>query len=211
MNRGILLATTNPAKREKLAWLLEDLGFRFDGPEAVAPQPQALETASTHRGNAILKAATWSRAYGGLAIASDGGLIIGALGPAWDSLRTARFAGPDADDRQRLEKLLELMAPCAGEERRATWVEAVALARAGEILGTWEAQGGNGLLGSSFPRGHLAPGFWAAALWYFPELGKRYAQLSEDERRQVAEPWSLLKPQLQAFFCAGLTPGEGKP
>ena len=203
--RSILLATTNPAKREMLTWLLDGLGITLVGPEALLPQPQVEESASTHRGNAALKAVAWSRAYGGIAIASDGGLRIEALGPAWDSLHTARFAGPEADDRRRLEKLLELMAPYSGDQRRATWLEAVALARAGELLASWQAQGGDGILKTSFDPDRMLPGFWVGAIWYFPNLGKRYSELSEAERREISEPWSLLKPRVEAFFRQGVT------
>ena len=124
---SILIATTNPAKRAMLAWLLEGLAMRLQFPEEVQQPIVVEETEPTHRGNAVLKAVAWSRACGGMAIASDGGLRIESLGAAWDSVRTARFAGPGADDRARLERLLELMAPYSGEERRARWVEAVAV------------------------------------------------------------------------------------
>ena len=197
---SILIATTNPAKREMLAWLLEGLAMRLRFPEEVQQPMVVEETEPTHRGNAVLKAMAWSRACGGMAIASDGGLRIESLGAAWDSVRTARFAGPGADDRARLERLLELMAPYSGEERRARWVEAVAVARAGRLLGAWESEGGDGLVADSFDAEEPTPAFWAGSVWYFPSLGKRYSHLTEEERREVGEPWSVLKPQVQSFF-----------
>ncbi len=197
---SILIATTNPAKRGMLAWLLEGLAMRPRFPEEVQQPIVVEETEPTHRGNAVLKAVAWSRACSGMAIASDGGLRIESLGAAWDSVRTARFAGPGADDRARLERLLELMAPYSGEERRARWVEAVAVARAGRLLGAWEAEGGDGLVAASFASEDPTPGFWAGSVWYFPSLGKRYSQLTEEERREVGEPWSVLKPQVQSLF-----------
>ena len=204
--RMVLLATTNPAKRTMLAWLLDGLGLSLETPETAGTSADVEESDPTHKGNAVRKAIAWSRAYGGTAIASDGGLLIDALGPRWNSVHTARFAGPAVDDRGRLDSLLELMSPYSGEERRATWKEAVAVARAGEPLGVWEAQGGDGLLADSYAVGRMAPGFWVGAVWYFPALGKRYNQLSEAQRREVGEPWSLLKPPVQAFFQRWLGP-----
>ena len=46
-----------------------------------------------------------------LTIASDGGLVIPVLGPRWESRYTRRFAGPAADNEERLSRLLELMRP----------------------------------------------------------------------------------------------------
>ena len=209
--RRVLLATTNPAKRGMLAWLLDGLDLGVDTPEAVKLSLQVEEKEPTHKGNAALKAVAWSQVYQGVAMASDGGLRIDALGPGWDSVHTARFAGPDADDRARLDALLELMSPYSGEERRATWLEAVAVAQAGEILGVWEAQGGDGLLVDSYDIQRMVPGFWVGAIWYFPSLGKRYDDLSEAERREVGEPWSLLRPQVQAFFRQGFPIEAGRP
>ena len=204
--RSVLLATTNPAKGEMLAWLLDGLGLTLETPETARTSAEVEESDPTHRGNAVRKAMAWSQAYGGTAIASDGGLLIDALGPRWNSVHTARFAGPHVDDRGRLDSLLELMSPYSGQERRATWQEAVAVARTGALLGVWEARGGDGLLADSYDAQRMAPGFWVGAIWSFPALGKRYDQLSEAERREVGEPWSLLRPPVQAFFRRWLAP-----
>ena len=98
-----LLGTTNPAKLERLGWLLEGLPI-----ETVAPSSLGLsrfdpkETGATHEENARLKAEAWSQAAGLPALASDGGLVIPALGDDWLSLHTHRFAGEDADDDARI-------------------------------------------------------------------------------------------------------------
>ena len=115
----IVLATTNPAKQGKLLGLLDGLPLKPRpqvelGPEGEAP----VEEGSSHEQNARHKAEFWSRAVGVQAIASDGGLLIPALGERWDSLFTHRFAGEDADDQARLSLLLQMMEPFRGEERR---------------------------------------------------------------------------------------------
>jgi inosine/xanthosine triphosphate pyrophosphatase family protein len=207
IRRSVLLATSNPAKREMLAWLLDGLGLALETPETAGTSADVEESDPTHKGNAVRKAIAWSLAYAGTVIASDGGLLIDALGPGWNSVLTARFAGPGVDDRGRLDSLLDLMSPYSGEERRATWLEAVAVARVGELLGVWEAQGGEGFLADSYDVQELVPGFWVGAVWHFPTLGKRYNQLSGAERREVGEPWSLLRPPVRAFFRGWPGPG----
>ncbi|MFQ5860685.1 MAG: non-canonical purine NTP pyrophosphatase [Dehalococcoidia bacterium] len=197
---SVLLATTNAAKVERLRWLLEGLPLTLLGPDRVIPRPQVEESGSTHQANAALKAQAWSQAAGGLAIASDGGLVIPVLGSRWDSRETQRFAGAHADDRRRLERLLELLQPYRGQARRALWVEAVAVAQDGGLLSSWQAQGGEGLLAESYEPQHVVPGFWVATLWYFPRFGKRYVEMSPEELAQAADPWAQLKPLVQAFF-----------
>ena len=81
-----------------------------------------------------------------LVIASDGGLVIPALGDNWESRYTHRFAGPAADDRERARRLLEVMGPLRGDERSASWVEAVALADRGEVLASWSLTGATGYI-----------------------------------------------------------------
>ena len=215
MHRGerqLLLATSNPAKQKRLAWLLEGLGFSLRRPQELSLQLQVEETASTHDGNASLKAVVWSQAVGGLVIASDGGLLIPALGPSWQSVNTARFAGPDADDRARLERLLELMAPYSGEERQASWLEAVAVAQDGALLACWQARSGSGHLATTFDPQRIVPGFWADTLWYMPDLGMTLAELSEQQREQVVgEHWGQLKDEVQRFFRQAPTLQGGKP
>lgn len=206
--RQILLATTNLAKREKLRWLLAGLDLEPVDPEERSVQVPLEETAGSHRANAVLKAVAASHASSTLAIASDGGLLVPALGPAWDSLRTHRFAGEAADDHTRLEELLRLMKDRGGQARRAHWVEALAVAEAGSLLAAWQEQGGSGLLLEGFDPSAIYSGFWAATIWYFPEVGKTYAQMSEQEQASIGDPWSKLKLWVQNFF-RGRSEGQG--
>ena len=200
-NPSILLGTTNPAKERRLRWLLEGLpidavtpvgaGLAGEGPE---------EWASSHLEVACLKAQDWSRASGMWAMASDGGLVIPVLGSRWESLHTRRFADRHADDTARLEHLLQLMRPLKGEERRASWVEALAIAENGRALGSWQVEGATGLLLEESGQGPVVPGFWVFSVWYFPHLGKTYNELNEEELERLNDHWSQLKSSVQGFF-----------
>ena len=208
-DREILLATANPAKLRRLAWLLDGLPLRPVNPEALSHPPLVEENARSHRSNAVLKAQVWSRAWDdGLTIASDGGLSIPALGRRWNSLRTRRFAGPDADDRRRVEALLELMRPYSGPKRRVRWFEVVALAQGGALLGTWQAWSGQCTLATSFDPAKLVHDFWIDTLWYVPALGKHLSELSVEERERVQQHWIRLKLRLYTFFRRRLSPVE---
>ena len=203
-NSGILLATTNPAKVRRLRWLLEGLPLDPTTPDELGlsgKDPE--EDGSSHEENAILKAQGWSRAVAMPTIASDGGLVIPALGERWESLFTHRFAGVEADDDARRERLLQLMQGYRGEERKASWVEAVAIAQDGRTLACWQVEGATGLLLDGPGAGPAVPGFWAFSVWYFSHLGKTYNELDEQELRRLDDHWSQLKPLVQRFFHEG--------
>ena len=118
-------------------------------PAQLALEDVPQEEGPTHEAIARHKAELWSLAGSMLAIASDGGLVLPALGGRWESRYTHRFAGPAADDAERLARLLELMRPFRGAEREASWREAVAIAHRGRILVSWELKGGTGLIADS--------------------------------------------------------------
>jgi len=203
----VLLATTNPAKAARLAWLLEGLPVATT-PLAAPQAPAPSEDGGDFAENARIKALHWSHAWDGLTLASDGGVTIPALGPRWDRLLTARAAGPNATDPGRARHLLALMQGVTGEDRAIAWAEAVCLARAGVVLGEWQAGGTRGLLATEYDPANAIPGFWVYSLWWFPQLGRRYVDLAPEELAAADYTWAALKAALQAWWPgAALSPG----
>ena len=158
------------------------------------------EVGSSHEENARLKAEAWSSTASLPAIATDGGLVIPALGPSWDSLLTHRFAGEVAADQTRIQRFLELIRPFHGEEREASWVEALAIAESGRSVGSWKVNGATGLIAEESSGGPLAPGFWVFSLWHFPEQGKTYNELDESELESLNDHWIQLRSLVQAYY-----------
>lgn len=201
----VLLATTNPAKQDRLRWLLGGLPLVCISPseagleEYIPPE----ETGTTHSEIASEKAIAWSRAASMLAVCSDGGLSIPALGARWQSILTRRLTGDggtgEDGDEERVQRLLELMRPYRPEQRQASWIEALAVAHKGQLLACWEVQGATGLVAQTAgPMGDL-PGFWAFSVWEIPALGKRYNELTEAELESVDDHWTQLKALVQSF------------
>jgi inosine/xanthosine triphosphate pyrophosphatase family protein len=197
----ILLATTNLAKERTFRWLLEGLPLSPVTPGQLGLDSAPEEEGDTHEAIARLKAQQWSAAGGSvLAIASDGGLVIPALGGRWESRFTHRFAGPAADDAERVRRLLELLRPYQGAAREASWVEALAIADRGEVLASWELRGSTGVISEAPADEPLIPGFWAFSVWHFPQLGKSYNQLTPQEREALDDHWTRLRPMVQRFL-----------
>ena len=198
--KTILLATRNRAKEGKLRWLLDGLGYDLetlrDRPDAIEPD----EAGRTHRQVAAGKAVFWSRQTDGLAVASDGGARMPALGQGWNSLLTRRAAGADADDRARADHLLGLMRGRRGAERDVVWVEGVALARSGELLASWEVARLLGRLVETYDSRLIEGGFWMAGLIYVRRFGRVLAQLSPSELEEADHCWNELRRRVRAFL-----------
>ena len=201
----ILLATGNRDKQEQFLEILAGLPLSPVTPGEIGLSVVPDEDGDTHESIARQKAMEWSDASSTLVIASDGGLLIPALGPRWESRYTRRFAGPAADNDQRLARLLELMRPYSGEERRASWVEALSLAYRGRVLVSWELSGGTGYLDDRLPDGP-PPGFWVFSVWRFPQYGATYNRLTGEQRDSIDDHWGRLRRMVRRYFQSIFVP-----
>jgi XTP/dITP diphosphohydrolase len=134
----LVVATRN---RHKTREIQEILGREFRVCDLVAhPEVSEIrESGTSFEENAKLKALATSKQLPDLVIADDSGLEVDALGGA-PGIYSARYAGPNATQRDKIDKLLgELARVCATEERRrARFRCVVALARNGNLLDTFE-------------------------------------------------------------------------
>ncbi len=200
LTEPLLLATTNPAKAERLCWVFDGLAPAISRLSADAgPGPD--ETGGSFRENAELKAQYWSERFGCLAVASDGGLIVPALGDRWNALRTARAAGPGADDLTRAHFLIDLAKSLSGDQRRVSWAEGLAIATRGDLLASWEATGTQAWLVERLDPDSLRPGFWAASLCYLPDQGVTLADLPQPLVGDLT--WTRLRQFARAFVPLG--------
>ena len=199
-NSKILLGTGNLAKQETLRWLLDGLSLRCFTPSDLGLTTVPDETGSTHLEIACQKALQWSATSSMLVIASDGGLTVPSLGDCWESRFTHRFAGQDASDEDRVKQLLELMKSFTGEDRKASWIESIAIADHTEVLTSWEITGADGLISNDPVEDTGIPGFWVFSIWFIPQFGKYYNQLTTFEKETINDHWGQLKRNVQAFF-----------
>ena len=104
----LLIATKNAHKTGEIRamlgadWTVTDLTAH---PEIPAPE----ETGDTFQANAEIKALAASALFPGLVLADDSGLEVDALGGA-PGVRSARYAGEDANDADNRAKLLAELA-----------------------------------------------------------------------------------------------------
>ena len=201
----ILLATGNSDKQQAFRSLLNGLSFNPVTPAEIGASASTTEDGATHEAIAIEKALAWSDAGSTLAIASDGGLVIPSLGSAWQSRHTRRFSGPDVNDSQRVDDLVELMEPFSGEERNASWAEALAIAYKGRLIAAWAVLGASGEIARTKPTVPI-PEFWVFTIWNFPQLGKSYNQLTPEELLSLNDHWTRLNRLVRRFFQSIFVP-----
>jgi XTP/dITP diphosphohydrolase len=143
--------------------------------------PSYEETASTFAENAAGKALHYSRFTPELVLADDSGLVVPALGGA-PGVLSARYAGPDATDADRVAKLLGEMKAMTGDARRAYFVCVIVVARHGKAVAV-VSDAAHGFIANA-PAG--GGGFGYDPVFTFLELGRTYAEASQNEKNRLS-------------------------
>jgi XTP/dITP diphosphohydrolase len=177
-----VLATANRAKAREMAALLAGIPFRIvnlsDFPGVSLPP----EGETSYAENALGKARAVASATGELALADDSGIEVDALGGG-PGVLSARYGGPGLSDPERCEVMLREMASVPREKRTARFrcLIGIVCPRRGRettVEGVVE-----GVLLES-PRG--TGGFGYDPLFFYPPLGRGFAELSAEEKNRVS-------------------------
>jgi XTP/dITP diphosphohydrolase len=131
----LLLATRNANKTREVREILGD-GFLVEDLTDRPDLPEVEETGATFEDNAVLKALAAAEYYDGWVVADDSGLEVDALAGA-PGVRSARFAGDNADMAQNRALLLEKLQDVHGQGRRGRFRCVLALAKSGELVSTF--------------------------------------------------------------------------
>ncbi len=120
MTVRLLLATRSEHKLQELRALLHLPWLELVTLDEARVAGEAVEDATTFRGNAIIKARFYCELSGMPTLADDSGIEVDALGGA-PGVYTRRFAGPDATDDENNAKLLKELGELPMERRRARY------------------------------------------------------------------------------------------
>jgi XTP/dITP diphosphohydrolase len=199
----LLFATRNAHKTAEIQTIL---GEQFQVND-LAEHPEILhiaETGKTFEDNAILKAVTVSKHIPGLVVADDSGLEVDALGGA-PGIYSARYAGPDASDNEKIEKLLEHLGRVRApkDARRARFHCVLALARKGEVLGMFEGV----VEGQIADRPRGSHGFGYDPIFIPNGFQRTFGELEPAEKNQLSHRARALE-KLGAFLI--VRPDEQK-
>jgi XTP/dITP diphosphohydrolase len=177
----LLLASSNRGKLREYRALAGASSIELELIPNFDEFPLFDESAPTFAENAAGKAQHYSRFAEGIVLADDSGLVVPALGGA-PGVLSARYAGRNATDGDRVQKLLREMQGKQGEERRARFVCVAAIAMRGRALAV-VSDLAKGLIVDE-PRG--TDGFGYDPVFYFEELGRTYAEASREEKNRCS-------------------------
>lgn len=126
--RQILIATRNVGKLNEFMRFFAGLPVILMSLAEFPDACDAEETGTTFEENAAIKADYFSRATGLWTMADDSGLEVNALNGA-PGIRSARYAGPNATDAERMDLLLSEIKKSNSQDRRARFICALAFQR----------------------------------------------------------------------------------
>jgi XTP/dITP diphosphohydrolase len=176
----LIAATRNAHKTREIQRIL-GADFAVSNLSAYPETAETVETGKTFEENAVLKATAASRQLPGLVVADDSGLEVDALGGA-PGIYSARYAGPNATDKQNIDKLLTELTRIERAKRSARFRCVIALAREGNVLGTFQGVVEGTIVDS--PRGRS--GFGYDPVFMPTGFGKTFGQLSPTEKDRVS-------------------------
>lgn len=182
----IYLATSNSGKMRDFQGAASNLGITVETLPGFAALPQAIENGATFEENARLKAEHYSRLVPGkLVVADDSGLSVDALNDA-PGVYSARYAAlvngnsshTNSDDEENNRVLIARLEQLPESRRGGRFICVIAAAKDGKVLNTFYGEVRGQLL-TSLRGSH---GFGYDPLFYFPELGKTFAEISAEEK-----------------------------
>ncbi|MGD0841224.1 MAG: non-canonical purine NTP pyrophosphatase [Candidatus Acidiferrales bacterium] len=200
-NAKLFLASANPGKIDEVRTLAGASLFEVSALPGISSLPPFDEIYPTFAENAAGKALHYSRSTGELVLADDSGLVVPALGGA-PGVQSARYAGANASDADRVAKLLDAMRGLKGEARNAHFVCVIAIARRGTPLAVISALVEGRLLDGP----HGAAGFGYDPIFFFPPLGKTFAEISREEKNLYSHRGIAFRKALE-FLIRNTWPG----
>ncbi|HEY2363760.1 MAG TPA: RdgB/HAM1 family non-canonical purine NTP pyrophosphatase [Candidatus Angelobacter sp.] len=185
----VLIATSNSGKLRDFAGAAKAFGIEIASLPNFSSLPLVVEDGLTFEDNARKKAESYSQhAAGEIVLADDSGLEVDALDGA-PGVHSARYAAEDpakaesnTDDDANNARLIRELENIPRRQRTGRFVCVIAAARAGETLAVFRGEAAGIILES--PRG--TNGFGYDPLFFFPQIGKTFAELTAEEKARYS-------------------------
>ncbi|KRM06459.1 HAM1 protein [Liquorilactobacillus ghanensis DSM 18630] len=189
--KRILIATQNKGKAREFRAFFEPRAFEVLTLNDLDEVPPIVENGASFTENAMIKAQTLTDLLGTVTLADDSGLMVAAL-DGRPGIHSARYAG-DHDDAANNAKLLRELAGIS--QRDAVFHTSLVVTRPKRQPLTVSSEVKGTIL--TGPRGK--DGFGYDPLFYLPELGKTFAELTSAEKNQVSHRGKAIQALNQKF------------
>jgi XTP/dITP diphosphohydrolase len=191
----LLIATNNPGKLREYRALLKGVPFDLVSPLDIGIKTVVPETGASYEENARLKAETLAEEGQILTLADDSGLEVDAL-HGEPGVMSARYAGENASDSERVSFLLDKLRDVPEKQRSAHFCCVIAIARCGfpTVICLGECTGYIAFQ----PRGNN--GFGYDPIFFLPEVGKTMAELPENVKNRISHRGQAAKTARKMLF-----------
>jgi XTP/dITP diphosphohydrolase len=189
--KKFIIATRNKGKLSEIAEILSGLPFNVISMEEAGISEDIEEYGNSFEENAMIKAKEVFKLTGEMVMADDSGLEVDYLNGA-PGIYSARFAGCDATDEDKNNKLLSMLQGVPFEKRSARFVCAIAVIFPDNsnftVKGICE-----GHIGFK-PEGNN--GFGYDPLFYMSEYNMTTAQMESEEKHKISHRGKALRLML---------------
>jgi len=195
----LLIATHNAGKAAEIKRILERTHVNLVTLSDLCDSNEVDETGSTFAANSELKSSIYARRWQMPTLADDSGLSIDHL-HGRPGVMSARYAGANSTDEDRIQKVLSEMRGAEADQRSARFICALSLAdENGKIVKTVEGKC-DGVITTS-ARG--SRGFGYDPIFQPVGFGKTFAELGPEVKNEISHRAdAILKmiPFLRGFF-----------
>lgn len=190
-NEQILIATGNIGKVRELEELLSDLPLALRSLSEFPNVREVEETGTTFAENAIFKAKGYAVQTGILTLADDSGLEVEVLNGA-PGVFSARFAGKNASDNEKIAKLLNKLHNKT--DRRARFVCSAAIA---DKTGAIKCLSEGVCSGSIALNPHGTSGFGYDPIFIPDGFEQTFGELSNEEKQKISHRGRAMEKIIQ--------------
>lgn len=181
----LVIGSTNPGKVKEWAGFLGEL-LPVVSISEIGNFPEPQETGTTFEENARIKARHYASLTGEYVFSEDGGYEVDALdGEPGVKSRRILPGGKDGTDAELIDYVLERLRGVPLEKRTVKLSFAAALSGPKGKIIFEEANSFQGYV-TEKPGPILIPGYPFRSIHFIPELGKTYAELTEEEHARLS-------------------------
>ncbi len=198
--KTIVLASNNRGKINEINRMLASTPFNVV-PQSDYGVEEAVEDGLTFVENALIKARNAASATGLPALADDSGLVVDALN-GMPGVISARYSGPQANDKTNIEKLLNELDSTGAADRRCRFRCVMVFMRHSHDASPIIAEGE--LDGVIHSRAQGSNGFGYDPIVWIRELNSTLAQVSIEQKNEISHRSRALRAlvgKLTEYAC----------
>ena len=178
--KKIVIATRNQHKLSEMHAILNESSIQFVGLEDFPKIKEIEETGNTLLENSLIKARAVNRLTGYPTIGDDTGLEVDILNGE-PGVRSARFAGKNAQSSDNVKLLLNKLKDVPDDKRTARFRTVISFVSDG--LERWVEGKVEGIITREISG---ESGFGYDPIFYYPPLKKTFAELSLVEKNKIS-------------------------